>query len=68
MDAELARSGNTSFAFAYIDDLLIASDTYEEHIEHVRRILTMLKECNLKIHPDKSVFGKTLLSTWAITW
>ena len=61
MDAELARSGNTSFAFAYIDDLLIASDTYEEHIEHVRRILTMLNECNLKIHPDKSVFGTNIV-------
>ena len=61
MDAELARSGNTEFAFAYIDDLLIASDTYEEHIEHIRRIMLMLKECNLKIHPDKSVFGTNIV-------
>jgi transposase InsO family protein len=61
MDAELVRSGCTEFAFAYIDDLLVASDTYEEHVEHVRRILQMLKECNLKIHPDKSVFGTNIV-------
>ena len=61
MDAELARSGCSEFAFAYIDDLLIASDTYEEHVEHVRRVLLMLKECNLKIHPDKSVFGTNII-------
>ncbi len=61
MDAELARSGNTEFAFAYIDDLLVASDTYEEHVEHVRRIMAMLREANLKIHPDKSVFGTNII-------
>ena len=61
MDAELARSGCSEFAFAYIDDLLIASDSYEEHIEHVRRVLEALKQCNLKIHPGKSVFGTNIV-------
>jgi len=61
MDAELQRSGCSEFAFAYIDDLLIASDTFEEHVEHVRRVLLMLKEANLKIHPDKSVFATNIV-------
>ena len=29
MDAEVARSGCSEFAFAYIDDLLIASNSWE---------------------------------------
>jgi hypothetical protein len=32
MDAELQDSCCSAFAFAYIDDLLIASDTWEEHV------------------------------------
>jgi hypothetical protein len=61
MDGELARAGCTDFAFAYIDDLIIVSDTYEEHIEHVSRVLQALASCNLKIHPDKSVFGTNIV-------
>ena len=61
MDTELQRTGCAEFAFAYIDDLLIASDTWDEHVEHVRRILQMLKECKLRIHPGKSVFGTNVV-------
>jgi hypothetical protein len=61
MDIELKWSGCDEFAFAYIDDILIASDTYEEHVEHVRRVLEMLKACKLRIHPDKSVFGTNVI-------
>ena len=61
MDHELAKHGCTDFAFAYIDDLIIASDTWEEHVEHVGRVLAMLKACNLKIHPAKSIFGSNVL-------
>ena len=57
MDAELARFGCTEFAFAYIDDLIIVSDTWEDHMKHVKQVFNMLKKCNLKIHPQKSVFA-----------
>jgi len=61
MDAELQRAGCTGFAYAYLDDLLVASDTWEEHIVHVRRTLRALEEANLMIHPDKSVFGTNIV-------
>jgi transposase InsO family protein len=61
MDAELNRFGCSHFAFAYIDDLLIASDTWEEHVEHVSKVLEMLKQCRLLIHPGKSVFGTNVV-------
>ena len=61
MDTELQRSGCTEFAFAYIDDLLIASNSWEEHVEHVDKVLKMLEACNLKIHPDKSLFATNIV-------
>jgi hypothetical protein len=61
MDAELERGGCSSFAFAYIDDLIIASDSWEEHIEHVAKVLRALENCNLKIHPQKSIFATNVV-------
>lgn len=61
LDFELQKHGCTEFAYAYIDDLIIASDTWEEHVEHVRKVLLMLHACNMKIHPSKSVFGSDVL-------
>ena len=42
------------FCFGYIDDLLIASATREEHIQHVRE---RLAAHGLTINPAKCVFG-----------
>ena len=61
MDFELQKHGLTEFAFAYIDDLIIESDTWEEHVQHVRAVLHMLQSCGLKIHPSKSIFGSDIL-------
>ena len=61
MDHELERGGCSGFAFAYIDDIIIASDTWEEHVEHVAKVLKTLEACNLKIHPQKSVFATNVV-------
>jgi hypothetical protein len=61
MDTELERGGCSSFAFAYIDDLIIASDSWEEHIEHVTEVLRALENCNLKIRPQKSIFATNVV-------
>jgi hypothetical protein len=41
------------FACVYIDDILIYSDTAEEHVDHVRRVLEVLKEHKLLAKPTK---------------
>jgi RNase H-like domain found in reverse transcriptase/Reverse transcriptase (RNA-dependent DNA polymerase)/Integrase zinc binding domain/PHD-finger/Integrase core domain/C-5 cytosine-specific DNA methylase len=61
LDFELQRHGCTEFAYAYIDDLIIASDTWEEHVQHVEKVLLMLQSCGMKIHPSKSIFGSDVL-------
>ena len=57
MDAELQKAGLADFAVCFIDDLLIHSDTQEEHLLHVAAVLDMLHDCGLRAHPDKSIFA-----------
>ena len=45
-----------AFAFVYLDDILIASFTFEEHLADVRAVLERLSEFGLVINPQKSLF------------
>ena len=44
------------FVIVYIDDLLIYSKTFEEHIEHIRKIFEKLREVNLMVKLKKCKF------------
>ncbi|XRB11143.1 reverse transcriptase [Pseudoscourfieldia marina] len=58
MDAELEKHGLTPDEVScYIDDLLIHTATYEEHVEAVRKVLVMLESSGLRAHPSKCRFG-----------
>lgn len=45
------------FAYAYIDDVLVASRSPEEHEEHLRALFTRLDENGIIINAVKSEFG-----------
>jgi hypothetical protein len=45
------------FSFVYLDDLLVASHSVEEHRHHLRRALHRLQENGLVINREKCVFG-----------
>jgi hypothetical protein len=47
------------FLFCYLDDLIIASHTLEEHLEHLWQIFTILQENGLQINPAKCVCATT---------
>jgi len=47
------------FCSIYLDDILIFSETYEEHVEHVNKILARLREAGLQVDIDKSEFHVT---------
>ena len=49
--------GDLTFVFTYIDDILIASSSAEEHDEHIRIVLTKLKNFHLRLNLDKCLWG-----------
>ena len=49
------------FVFAYIDDLLIASKTEEQHKEHLEFLFKRLQEYGVNINLSKCVFGVSTL-------
>ncbi|CAI2353188.1 unnamed protein product [Caenorhabditis sp. 36 PRJEB53466] len=44
--------------FVYIDDILIASGTEEEHTEDLAKVLRRLRECGLKLKAQKCKIGQ----------
>ena len=44
------------YASAYIDDVLVFSDNLEDHIQHVRKVITLLQDNGLPIDVDKCEF------------
>ncbi|KMQ87563.1 gag-pol polyprotein [Lasius niger] len=46
-----------SYCYAYIDDILIASSTEEEHKTHLREVFGRLDAYGIKINPAKCIFG-----------
>jgi len=47
---------NMKICVIYLDDLIIFSDSYEQHIERLGLILTRLKECGIKLSSEKCFF------------
>lgn len=45
------------FAFAYLDDIVVASKTFEKHLEHLNMVFDRLRHANLRMNLDKCKFG-----------
>ena len=45
------------FAEAYIDDVFIFSDTWEEHVQHIDKVFSCLAKHHVKLKLAKCVFG-----------
>ena len=46
------------FAFAYLDDILVASRNEEEHKQHLRKVLIKLQDKGMAINASKCVLGQ----------
>jgi len=42
--------------FVYLDDIIIASPSFDEHLEHLREVFRRLRSAKLKLNPDKCHF------------
>ena len=47
-----------TFAFGYLDDILVYSPDMETHLEHLRKLFIKLREANLKLKEVKCNFLK----------
>jgi len=50
---------NFEFLLIYLDDILLYSSTFEQHLERLNFVLTRLQQHGLKINPKKCHFFKT---------
>ena len=46
------------FALAFVDDIIVFSETFEEHVAHLQEVLNRLRKTNLKLKISKCEFIK----------
>lgn len=51
------RSSLYKHLLVYIDDLLVYSNTFEDHVSHLQEVFDKLQEANLRLHPEKCQFA-----------
>jgi transposase InsO family protein len=47
------------YALAYIDDVIIYSQTFEEHVSHLSDICQILKDARFRLNPEKCEIART---------
>ena len=47
------------YALAYIDDIIIYSRTFDDHLEHVNEICQLLKQARFRLNPEKCEIAHT---------
>ena len=57
MDVTFAQAGLTGCTKVFIDDVLVHSDTFEQHLKDLESVFQCLAAVNLKVHPGKSHCG-----------
>lgn len=56
---QIVGSSLEPYAFVYLDDLIVATHTFEKHLEVLQKIAELLRGANLTISVDKSKFCLT---------
>lgn len=57
MHAALKDLIKAKVCVVYLDDILIASDTFEQHIQHIHAVLAALSKVDLRAKPSKCQFA-----------
>lgn len=55
--AEVLRGLNWKSVLVYVDDILIFSKSFDEHLTHLEEVFGRLSQAGLKLQPSKCVFG-----------
>jgi len=57
MEHEINQAGLAHCCLVFVDDCLVVSDSFEEHLQHLRMLLRRFKQVGLRCHPAKSILG-----------
>ena len=60
MDTVL-RGIKEKFVLVYLDDIIIYSKTFSEHLQHIIEVLNRIREANLRLKAEKCHFAATEL-------
>jgi len=55
---EVLRGLNWKFVLCYLDDVIVFSSSFSEHLSHLRQIFHRLRQAGLKLQPKKCTFGQ----------
>lgn len=50
-----------NFAYVYIDDILVASESEEQHREHLQQLFQRLQDYGILINPAKCILGESVV-------
>jgi len=56
---DILQPFTNSFVVVYLDDILIFSQSWEEHLHHIRQVLQTLRQHKLCANLEKCTFGMT---------
>jgi hypothetical protein len=49
------------FVVVFIDNILFFSNSWEEHLDHIRQVFQLLQQHQFKVKPSKCSFAQTKL-------
>ena len=55
--SQVLKDLNWKIALVYIDDILIFSQNFDQHLKHLGQVFQNLRAANLKVHPGKCKFA-----------
>ena len=59
MMESVLRDLNWKVCVIYLDDIIVFSKTFEEHLEHLSAVLDRFREANIRLKPSKCTFGQS---------
>ena len=57
-----------NLVMCYVDDVVIATPTMEDHIERLEEVFACMKRSGLKCKPSKCEYSRTQSNTWGGWW
>lgn len=55
---EMALSGLSDYAAAYLDDIIVYSSSWEQHLQHLKEVFHRIQEAGLTINSSKCALAK----------